>query len=124
MYSVSGTAPLPDEWWKSFEDAALDALIEEGLGDLIKDHDRELVLREPHLQEAQQTLAAAEAALAKARLDVERCKIRMPFNAVIKIKYADIGARASPTSPLSIWQTNNRIDFLEIILSHLIKRRY
>lgn len=30
-YSTSGTAALPDKWWHSFDDALLDALIEEGL---------------------------------------------------------------------------------------------
>lgn len=72
------------------------------LGDLVEDRDRELVLREPHLQEAQESLASAKAALAKAKLDVERCTIRSPFNAVIKTKYADVGARVSPTAPLAV----------------------
>lgn len=31
VFSDSGTAELPEQWWRSFEDAALDALIEEGL---------------------------------------------------------------------------------------------
>lgn len=30
-HSDSGAMPLPDKWWQAFEDAALDALIEEGL---------------------------------------------------------------------------------------------
>ncbi len=72
------------------------------LGDLVEDQDRELVLRQPHLQEAQESLASAKAALAKAKLDVERCIIRSPFNAVIKTKHADVGARVSPTAPLAV----------------------
>ena len=72
------------------------------LGDLIEEQDRELVLREPQLQEAKESLAAARAALAKAQLDVERCTIRAPFNAVIKAKHADPGARVSPTAPLAV----------------------
>ena len=43
-----------------------------------------------------------KAALEKARLDVQRCTIRAPFNAVIKTKYADVGARVSPTAPLGL----------------------
>ena len=72
------------------------------LGDLIDPQDRELVLRKPQLQERQEALAAANAALAKAQLDVKRCTIRSPFNAVIKAKHADVGARVSPTSPLAV----------------------
>lgn len=72
------------------------------LGDLIDEQDRELVLRKPQLQEAQESLAAARAALAKAKLDVDRCTIRAPFNAVIKAKTADVGARVSPTAPLAV----------------------
>lgn len=72
------------------------------LGDLIDAQDRELVLREPQLQEAKQSLAAARAAMAKAQLDVERCTIRAPFNAFIKAKHADPGARVSPTAPLAV----------------------
>ena len=30
-FSDSGQAPLPDKWWHTFDDAALDALIEQGL---------------------------------------------------------------------------------------------
>lgn len=72
------------------------------LGDVIDEQDRELVLRTPQLQESRRTLAAAQAALAKAKLDVERCTIRAPFNAVIKTKHADVGARVSPTAPLAV----------------------
>ena len=72
------------------------------LGDLIDDQDRDLVLRKPQLQEAQEALDAARAALEKANLDVERCTIRAPFNAVIKVKFADVGARVSATVPLAV----------------------
>ena len=72
------------------------------LGDVIDEQDMELVLRTPHLEETRRALAAAKAALAKAMLDVERCTIRAPFNAVIKTKHADVGARVSPTAPLAV----------------------
>jgi RND family efflux transporter MFP subunit len=71
------------------------------LGELIDEQDRELVLRKPQLESARQSLAAARAALLKAELDVQRCTIRSPFNAVIKTKLADVGARVSPTAPLA-----------------------
>lgn len=30
-FSLTGTSPLPDEWWTSFEDPVLDSLVEQGL---------------------------------------------------------------------------------------------
>jgi RND family efflux transporter MFP subunit len=70
------------------------------LEEIIEEQDKELVLREPHLENAQAALGAAQAALDKARLDVQRCTIEAPFNAVIMEKFADLGARVSPASPL------------------------
>lgn len=71
------------------------------LEEIVQEQDKELVLRQPHLQEAQAALEAARAMLEQAKLDVRRCTIRAPFNAVIEEKYADLGARVSPTSPLA-----------------------
>jgi len=71
------------------------------LGELVDEQDRALVLRKPQLESARQSLTAAQAALIKAQLDVQRCTIRSPFNAVIKAKLADVGARVSPTAPLA-----------------------
>lgn len=71
------------------------------LEEIVTDDEKELVLRQPHLESARQRLAAAQAALEKARLDVERCRIRAPFNAVINAKMADLGARVSPTGVLA-----------------------
>lgn len=71
------------------------------LGDLIQADDTELVLRKPQLESARQALEAAQATLTKAKLDVERCSIRAPFNATVKARYADLGARVSPTTALA-----------------------
>ncbi|WZL90756.1 efflux transporter outer membrane subunit [Salinimicrobium sp. 3283s] len=30
-FTVSGTVPVPDEWWRSFEDPVLDSLVQQGL---------------------------------------------------------------------------------------------
>ncbi|MBE0537388.1 MAG: efflux RND transporter periplasmic adaptor subunit [Phycisphaerae bacterium] len=70
------------------------------LEDVIGDEDEELVLRKPHLANALAALEAAVAALDKARLDVKRCTVRAPFNAIIINKYVDVGTRVAPTSPL------------------------
>ena len=63
--------------------------------------DRELALRKPHLANAQAALKAAQAVLAKARLDLERTEIKAPFNALIQEKQTDLGANISTQTPLA-----------------------
>ncbi len=70
------------------------------LEEIIEQQDEDLILRKPHLEQARAALDAAQAMLEQAKLNVQRCTIRAPFNAVIKHKYADLGARVSPTDPL------------------------
>lgn len=70
------------------------------LEEVIDAQDQDLLLRKPHLEQVKASLDAAEALLARARLDVQRCTIRAPFNAIIKDKYQDVGARVSTTSAL------------------------
>jgi RND family efflux transporter MFP subunit len=72
------------------------------LGEIVQDQDRELVLRQPHLEEARAALEAAKAALTKAQLDVERCTVKAPFNAVIQEKFVDVGAQVAMNSSLLI----------------------
>lgn len=50
-----------------------------------------LVLREPQLNRAKADLAAAKASLAKAVLDLERCRITAPFTARVRSRSADLG---------------------------------
>jgi RND family efflux transporter MFP subunit len=70
------------------------------LDEVITDEDRELVLREPQLLSALAAHESAEAALEKARLDLVRCDINAPFNAVIQQKHTDLGASVSTNSQL------------------------
>ena len=70
------------------------------LGEVIKDEDMELVLRKPHLENAEAAILAATASLEKAQLDVERCSITAPFNSIIQDKFEDLGARVSLSTPL------------------------
>ena len=51
----------------------------------------ELALRKPQLAEAQAKLQAAEAQLAKAKLDRQRCEIRAPFAGRVVSKQAGLG---------------------------------
>ena len=55
-----------------------------------------LALRQPQLSRAQAELAAAENAVAEARLQLSRVELRAPFDAVVISRNVDIGRRLGP----------------------------
>ncbi len=59
-----------------------------------------LVLREPQIAEARATRAAAEGALTRATLDLERTQIRAPYPGRVRAKSADVGQYVNPGSPV------------------------
>jgi RND family efflux transporter MFP subunit len=65
------------------------------------DLDSDLALRKPHLEKAMADMAAAEADLNKAMLDLERTKIIAPFNLIIRSKHVDIGSQISNQGSLA-----------------------
>ncbi|WP_457599539.1 efflux RND transporter periplasmic adaptor subunit, partial [Hydrogenimonas sp.] len=52
-------------------------------GQKLPEKEREVLLRKPHIEAARSALKAAEAAYEKAKMDLERCRIRAPFDAVV-----------------------------------------
>ncbi len=62
----------------------------------------ELALREPQVAEAKARLAAAEASLDEARLNLNRTVIRAPFSGRVKAKNVDLGAFISPGTALGL----------------------
>jgi len=70
------------------------------LGEVVYEQDRELVLRQPHLESAQAALEAAKAAVSKAQLDLRRCSITAPFNAIVEEKLSEVGAYVSASTSL------------------------
>ncbi|MBK8814028.1 MAG: efflux RND transporter periplasmic adaptor subunit [Methylococcaceae bacterium] len=68
------------------------------LGSELNGQERELVLRKPHLNAAQAALAAAEANLKQAHLNLERTRPVAPFNSIIVSRNANIGAWMSAFS--------------------------
>ncbi len=72
-----------------------------------------LVLREPQLAEARAALAAAEAELKKANLDLERTRIQAPFSGRVRSKQADIGQYLTPGQTVA---TIHAIDYAEVRL--------
>lgn len=70
------------------------------LGEVVGEEDRELVLREPQLASAEAAYRSAQATLEKARLDLSRCTITAPFNAIVQEKLVDLGGTVSLSSNL------------------------
>ncbi len=62
---------------------------------------RALTLREPQVAAAERAVAAAEAALRRARWNLERTEIRVPFEALVLERYADLGQTALPQNRLA-----------------------
>ena len=66
-----------------------------------QDMEKELALRQPHLYKVRADLAAAEAELEAAMLDLERTHILSPFNAMVRTKSVDLGSQVTPQEPLA-----------------------
>lgn len=62
----------------------------------------DLVLRKPQVQEAIANVEAAEADVDKARRDLERTRISVPYDGLVKRKLVDIGQFVSPGSQLGV----------------------
>lgn len=66
------------------------------LGEEIAPQDQSLVLREPQLNTAQANVEAAEAAVRRGELDLERTNIKAPFDAHILSREVDVGSQVAP----------------------------
>ncbi len=73
----------------------------------------DLVLRKPQLNAVKARIAAAEAALMKAKNDITRTVVRAPYKARIERKAIDLGSRVSPGSELLSLQA---ADVYEVVM--------
>ncbi len=62
---------------------------------------RDLALRIPQIEQAEAAIAAAEGALAKAELDLERCTVTAPFNALVLREQVDLGQLVNPQTEVA-----------------------
>jgi len=62
----------------------------------------DLTLRKPQLAEALANVQAAEAELQKAQRDLQRTKIAVPYDGLVRTKQADIGQYVAPGTPLGV----------------------
>jgi len=65
------------------------------------DRERELAMRLPHLRLSQGNLSAAEALFSQSRLDIDRTRVRAPFNAVVRQRHVNVGTQVSIQTPLA-----------------------
>jgi len=70
----------------------------------------ELALRLPQLRSERAAVAAAEAQLAKARLDLERTRIRVPYAAQLVEKQVELGQFVTPGTPVARIQGTDRLE--------------
>lgn len=71
------------------------------LGEEIRSEDEKLVLREPQLASAQANVNRTQAALAQARLNLERTTIKAPFNALVRSRAVDLGVQVTSATALA-----------------------
>lgn len=62
---------------------------------------RALALRQPQIERAKASLEAARNAVAEAELNLERTRLRAPFNATVQTESVDIGQTVGPNSPIA-----------------------
>jgi RND family efflux transporter MFP subunit len=67
------------------------------LGQKVTERERQLVLRQPQLDTVKADIASAEAAVAEARLSLQRTRVVAPFDALVISKSVDPGARLTST---------------------------
>jgi RND family efflux transporter MFP subunit len=62
----------------------------------------DLTLRKPQLAEAHAAVQAAEAELKEARRNLERTRINLPYDGLVRSKMVDVGQFVSPGTPLGM----------------------
>ncbi len=72
-----------------------------GDGKSASELDLELALRKPHLDKARAEVAAAEAELKQARLDLARTRITAPFNGIVLVKNVEKGTQVGTQETLA-----------------------
>ena len=72
------------------------------LGETVSEEEKSLMLRQPQQEDLRASLAAARSRLEQARINLQRCEIRAPFNAVIFSRDVNLGTRVTTGSDLAM----------------------
>lgn len=73
----------------------------EMLGEIIREEDRDFVLRQPQLDKARSVLENAQAALDQAKLNLERTAVKAPFDLTVITQDVNVGTQLNTTTPLA-----------------------
>ncbi len=71
------------------------------LGEKLTGEELSLILRKPHLKMARANVVAARSQLELARLELQRTRIKAPFNAIVQKTTATIGAQVTTATELA-----------------------
>jgi RND family efflux transporter MFP subunit len=71
------------------------------LGERVSDQEKNLILRQPQLENLRATLEAAQVKLEQAQLDLARTIVNVPFNAVIQNRAVNLGTQADESTVLA-----------------------
>ena len=74
-----------------------------------------LALRRPHIEAARARVAAAESAIQRGELDIERCALVAPFDAVVRERRVAEGQLVSPQAPVAVLVATDRA-FVQVSL--------
>ena len=94
----------------------------------------DLALRKPQMADARANVSAAEADVQKARRDLERTRITVPYDGLVRQKAVDIGQYVAPGTPLGVTfavdtaeirlpLTNNDLHYLDLPSETEVKNR-
>lgn len=70
------------------------------LGEKVRPEEKRLILRQPQLKNLMAALETAKARYEQAQLDIERTRIRAPFNGVIQSRLVNVGSQVTTSTPL------------------------
>jgi len=70
------------------------------LGENIPEASRDLVLRQPQLEQARAAVSASEAALDMAKLNLERTTVKAPFNGTVRVRNINAGTQVNTGTAL------------------------
>ncbi len=74
-----------------------------------------LALRRPHIDAARARVAAVESAIARGELDLERCTLVAPFDAVVRERRVAEGQMVTPQTPVAVLVATDRA-FVQVSL--------
>ncbi|HSH68850.1 MAG TPA: efflux RND transporter periplasmic adaptor subunit [Deferrisomatales bacterium] len=71
------------------------------LGEVVGEADQSLLLRKPQLDAARAAIDGVQAEIARAEVELERTTLRVPFNALVRSRAVDVGARVTQSTVLA-----------------------